>query len=127
MAESSPSPRPARVPLAVLGVFALGVVFGAALSFAIVHHTVLPHGRSVPREGPLPIERITRELGLDQDQERRVREILDRGHATMRGVLDETTRDIRAVLRPDQQEKFDQFRPRSPFPHGEHGHERRPD
>ena len=48
----------------------------------------------------------------------KVRAILERGHTTMRGILDETTRDIRAVLRPDQQTKFDRMRPRSPFPHG---------
>jgi hypothetical protein len=109
--------RPVRGQLAVIGVFALGVVFGAALCFVIVHHVLLPRQMG-PHEGPVPIERLTRELGLDADQQEKVRGILDHGHETVRGVLDETSRDIRAMLRPDQREKFDRMRLRSPFPHG---------
>ena len=106
----------------MIGIFALGVVFGAALSFVLIHHVIMPRGPRIEREGPLPIERMAHDLDLDEAQQREVREILDRGHTTMRGVLDDTTREIRAVLRPDQQEKFDRFRPRSPFPHGGHPH-----
>jgi Spy/CpxP family protein refolding chaperone len=122
MADPLP-PRPVRAQLAVIGVFALGIVFGAALSFVIIHHVLLPRGMKSERGGPPPIERMTQDLGLDDEQRQKIKEILDRGHATMRGVLDETTRDIRAVLRPEQREKFDRYRPRSPFPppHGEHG------
>ena len=123
-AMADPAPKhPVRAQLAVIGVFALGIVFGAALSFVIIHHVLLPRGMKGDRGGPPPIERMTQDLGLDEAQQQKIREILDRGHATMRGVLDETTRDIRAVLRPDQREKFDRYRPRSPFPppHGEHG------
>jgi hypothetical protein len=118
MAETA-SPSPARGQLAVVGIFALGVVFGLALSFVLVHH-VIPPGRmgGMPREGPVPIERMTSELGLDAGQQEKVRAILERGHATMRGILDDTSHEIRAVLRPDQQEKFDRMRPRSPFGHG---------
>ena len=112
------SPRPVRAQLAVIGIFALGVVFGVALSFVIVHHAILPARMGPPREGPVPIERMTHELDLDSDQQEKIGAILERGHQTMRGVLDETSRDIRALLRPDQQEKFDRMRPRSPFPHG---------
>jgi len=112
------APRPVRGQLAVVGIFALGVVFGVALSFVIVHHAILPSRVGPPREGPVPVERMARELDLDADQQEKVRAILERGHTTMRGILDETSRDIRAVLRPDQQTKFDRMRPRSPFPHG---------
>jgi len=107
----------------VIGVFALGVVFGAALCFVLVHHAIMPGRMGPAREGPVPVERMTRELNLDAAQQDKVREILERGHGTMRGVLDATSREIRAVLRPDQQEKFDRMRPRSPFPHGDHGHQ----
>jgi len=116
MVDATPH-KPARGQLAVIGVFALGVVFGAALCFVIVHHVILPRPMG-PHEGPVPVERMTRELGLDAAQQAKVREILERGHETMRGVLDTTSREIRAVLRPDQQETFDRMRPRSPFPHG---------
>src|SRR5262245_60935944 len=116
------SPRPVRAQLAVIGIFALGIVFGLALSFVLVHH-VIPEARmGQPREGPMPIERMTSELDLDADQQAKVRAIIDKGHATMHGILDGTSREIVALLRPDQQAKFDRMRPRSPFPHGaEHG------
>jgi len=126
MADPVP-PGPVRAQLAVVGVFALGIVFGAALSFVIIHHVLIPRGPRGERGGPPPIERMTQDLGLDDAQQQKVSEILERGHATVRGVLDETTRDIRAVLRPDQREKFDRYRPRSPFPpHGEHGPHQEP-
>jgi len=119
-----------RGQLAVIGVFALGVVFGFALCFVIVHHVILPRRLGPGREGPVPVERLARELGLDAAQQDKVRQILEHGHETVRGVLDETSRDIRAVLRPEQQEKFDHMRPRSPFGHGgphEGPHEPPPD
>lgn len=119
--DDTASPRPVRGQLAVIGIFALGVVFGAAICFVIIHHLVLPARSRTPREGPMPIDVMTRELDLDAAQQEKIHAILDRGHATMRGVLDETSHDIRALLRPEQQEKFDRFRPRSPFPHGGHG------
>jgi hypothetical protein len=125
MAESTPGSA-SRGQLAVIGIFALGVVFGLALSFVLVHH-VIPPGRLGPRpEGPVPIDRMTKDLGLDAAQQETIRAILERGHATMRGVLDDTSREIRVVLRPDQREKFDRMRPRSPFPHGDHGAEPTP-
>jgi hypothetical protein len=107
-----------RGQLAVVAIFALGVVFGLALGFVLVHHVILPGHRGLAREGPVPVERLTGELDLDAAQQEQVRTILERGHETVRGVLDETSREIRAVLRPEQQEKFDRIRPRSPFPHG---------
>ena len=120
MAEATP-PSPMRGQLAVAGIFALGVVFGLAISFVLVHHVIPPGRMAQTREGPVPIDLMTRELDLDAAQQEQVRAILERGHTTVRGVLDDTSREIRAVLRPDQREKFDRMRPRSPFPHGGHG------
>ena len=116
MAEALPlSPPPVRGQLAVVGIFALGALFGAALCFVIVHHVIAPRGMVPMHDGPVPIERMSQDLGLDAAQAGQVREILERGHTTVRGVLDATSKEIRAVLRPDQQEKFDRMRPRSPF------------
>ena len=117
------APPTMRGQLAVVAIFALGVVFGLALGFVLVHHVIGPPRMLKPREGPVPVERMTRELDLDAAQQEKIREILERGHETMRGVLDDTSREIRALLRPDQQAKFDRMRPRSPFPHGAHGGE----
>jgi len=122
MADAA-APRPFRAQLAIAGIFALGVIFGLALSFVLVHHVILPN-RMMAREGPVPIERMTRDLDLDADQQEKIRAILERGHTTVRHVLDETGGEIRALLRPDQQEKFDRMRPRSPFGHGPHEGER---
>jgi Spy/CpxP family protein refolding chaperone len=108
-----------RAQLAVIGIFALGIVFGLALSFVLVHHVIPLERIGPPREGPMPIDRMTRDLDLDAAQQEKIREILERGHETMSGVLDETSREIRGVLRPDQQTKFDRMRLRSPFPHGD--------
>jgi len=105
----TPTPRSARGLLAIVAIFALGVVFGAALSFAIAHHTGRP-GRMGPRhDGPMAIDRMTRRLDLDAAQQKEVRAILEHGHAKVRGFMDDTRREIRAVLRPDQQEKFDRI------------------
>jgi Spy/CpxP family protein refolding chaperone len=111
-----------RATLSVIAVFALGVVFGAALTFAIARHARPgPPGPGPfgPRHGgPMPVERMTRELDLDADQQAKVRAILERRHETMRGFLDETHREIREILRPDQREKFDRMRPPGPPPGG---------
>jgi Spy/CpxP family protein refolding chaperone len=112
-----------RGQLAVVGIFALGVVFGLAISFVLVHHVIPSDRMGQSRQGPMPIERMAKELDLDAAQQEQVRAILEKGHATVRGILDDTSREIRAVLRPDQQAKFDRMRPRSPFGHGGHGGE----
>ena len=104
------TPRSARGLLAVIAIFALGVVFGAALSFAILHHTSRLGRMGRGHDGPMAIERMTRRLDLDAGQQKEVRAILEHGHAKVRGFMDDTRQEIRAVLRPDQREKFDRIR-----------------
>jgi Spy/CpxP family protein refolding chaperone len=120
-----PAPRPVRGQLAVIAIFALGVVFGVAISFVVVHHWILPNRGGHPRggQGPVAIDWMAQELDLDATQKEQIGAIIEKGHATMRGVLDQTTRDIRALLRPDQQQKFDRMHPRSPFGRGPHAGE----
>jgi len=108
------APRPTRGLLSVLAIFALGIVFGVALSFVIVHHVVRPGFMRSHRDGPMPIERITRKLDLDATQQEKIRSILERGHARVRDVLDETRKNVRVELRPEQQEKFDRMHPAEP-------------
>ena len=109
---------------AVALVFALGVVFGAALSVVLLRlhgGSPLPIGpRGGPHAGRSPIGRMARVLDLDADQRKKIEAILARSHDTMRQTLEETHREIRAILRPDQQAKFDGMRPpRAPFPRGD--------
>ena len=109
MADAAPNTT--RGVLAVIGIFALGVVFGVVLSVVIVHHG----GRFSPlhpRHGGAGFhDRIMRQLDLDAAQREKVSAILERGHARMRDVLDETRREIRAELRPDQKDKLDRIHP----------------
>jgi len=122
-------PAPAR-SYAVVVVFALGTIFGAALTVILLHlHGGMPmpfgpreaamHGPHGPHaEDRAVIDRIETELSLDDAQRREIQTILDGAHAQIHGTLEETHRKIRALLRPDQQEKFDKMRPPDmPFPH----------
>lgn len=101
------------IPVAV--VFALGAVFGAALCFAAIRFS----GRPFPRHGDGsgergPIERMTRELGLDPAQRETVEKILRETHGEVREIVDRSRDRIREVLRPDQRERFDRMRPPGP-------------
>lgn len=98
-----------RNTLSVLAIFSLGIVFGFAIAFAIAHH--LRPGPFGHGHGPHHVERMMRDLDLDADQQVQVRAILERRHATMRALLEEARLEIRTVLRPDQQERFDRMRP----------------
>jgi Spy/CpxP family protein refolding chaperone len=104
--------RPARGAFAVIAIFALGIVFGIAISFVVVHHVGRLSPRSLSHGGPIPIERLTRRLNLDAAQQEKVRAILERGHAQVREVLDDARRDIRLELRADQLETFDRLHAR---------------
>ena len=54
-----------------------------------------------------PLERLSRDLDLDPAQRRAIGGILVRQRERMRPMFEETRQEIRAVLRPDQQARFD--------------------
>jgi Spy/CpxP family protein refolding chaperone len=113
MVDPAP-PRSSRGALAVLAIFALGIVFGVAISFVLVHHVIRPAFLAGRHEGPMSVERITRRLDLDAAQQEKVRAILEDGHKKIRAILDETRRQVRDQLRPEQQEKLDKLHPQEP-------------
>jgi hypothetical protein len=78
MAEPA-APRAFGGQFAVIGIFALGIVFGVALSLVLVHHVIPPRRFGPHRDGPVPIERMTRDLGLDADQQVKIRAIFQGG------------------------------------------------
>ncbi|MBP7146234.1 MAG: hypothetical protein KBD01_01730 [Acidobacteria bacterium] len=126
MADGPVGASPWKGALAIALVFALGAVFGAALGFAALHLHGEPappiggrHGLHAGRDAP---ERLMRELELDPDQRERIEAILQRTRETIHETLEATHREIRTVLRPDQQERFDKMRPPGP----EFLHEGRP-
>ncbi len=111
MAESAPPPRGSRATAPLILIFVLGAVCGAALfyvgqrSVARFHHPAGLHAG-----GPAAIvDRLTRELDLDADQKKQVEQIINETHTAMRDTVDAGRAKIRALLRPDQQKKFDDF------------------
>lgn len=131
----------ARAVLVLVAVFALGGVCGAALMHArdvrSFDRLVGPDGA---RRGAWRMRVLARHLDLTREQREKVRTILD-GHAAerdtaMRQAMDQcggpllklkakVDGEIRAVLSPDQQEKFDALAARQAdrlfFPSGGHG------
>jgi hypothetical protein len=117
MAEAPVVPRPSRGVWSVLGVFALGIVFGAALVVVLGHlrdlHHPFGHGEGIPPHA----ERLIREFGLEPEQEKQVRAILLRSRDEIHGVLENAHGEIRALLTPEQQRKLDRMH----LPHGRRG------
>lgn len=117
MAEATVSPRPPRGTLALLGVFALGIVFGAALVVLLghLHNLHHPFDHRGPDGMPPHVDRLIKDFGLDPDQERQVRALLGKSHDQIHEILDDTHKQIRALLRPEQQKKLDRMH----LPHGQ--------
>ncbi|HEX4824064.1 MAG TPA: hypothetical protein VFV19_07105 [Candidatus Polarisedimenticolaceae bacterium] len=121
MADAAPSRS-----YAVVVVFALGTIFGAALTVILLHlrgGMPMPFGHHGGVHGPRAeadamVEHMEHELGLNEAQRARIKEILDDAHDRVHQTLEETHKKIRALLTPEQQEKFDAMRPPElPFPH----------
>jgi Spy/CpxP family protein refolding chaperone len=127
----------------VLGlVFALGAGTGGAVAFAIVRSG---HARVMAEGGAFEQHRahgLARRLDLDAAQEEKVRAILAKDGVDSRGLYkdmlercgqplreqkERADAEIRALLRPDQQQKFDALlaerreRPWAPGPGGPGG------
>ena len=113
---SEGTPRRGRAAALLLAVFLLGAGAGAAgLS---LYQRALQHDRGQDRGGregrrARALERLTRDLDLDPAQRAQVETILDRQRERMRPLFDASRQEIRAVLRPDQQARFDAM----PRPH----------
>ena len=126
MAEAPLAPRSSRGSLALLGVFALGIVSGAALVVMAGHLQQLhgPHGHHGPPDDGMPphVEKLIHDFGLDPDQEKQVRAILARSHDQIHEILGNAHKEIRALLRPDQQKKLDRMH----LPHGDPGEDEPP-
>ncbi len=106
--------------LLTLVVFASGLAIGSGLSFMYMDH-LREHYRNHPEEAPYRFaERLRKELGLNDAQAKQVQDIIvDRWPKYMRtrrevysafevhlGALD---KDIAAVLREDQRQRWDEY------------------
>lgn len=117
----------------LVGVFAAGALFGAALLRFLGPHPAVHEGPPPgPPPGPNgppggPIEAMTHELDLDAQQRDQLRAIADSHRADLeaivrdtqpklRGVLESIEQEMTPHLRPDQVEKLEAWRKRRPPP-----------
>ena len=103
----------------VILVFLLGGVCGAALAHKVGHHwsDESRHGRD---RSEFIVKRMSRELDLDDSQREEVRKIITGAHNEMQALMKQTEpqRDaiisrsedqVRAILKPEQKERFEKF------------------
>ena len=110
--------------LLLAAAFAVGVACGGGAAFAYVakRHTAMLHEGRGPEVRRMRV--LTKRLDLDADQEQRVRDILAKDRDTTRDLgramfekcgaplREQKTRvdaAIRDVLRPDQQQRYDEL------------------
>ena len=111
--------------LILVAAFAVGVASGGGAAFAYVaqkHAAMLRDDARGPETRRLRV--LVRKLDLDANQEQRIRGILAKNRETMRelgrdmmercggGLREQKARvdtDVRAVLRPDQQKRYDEL------------------
>lgn len=118
-----------RGVLILAGVFSLGAISGAGVVYAVFQQrlaALLSEDRSEARD-QRRLEAFTRELDLDAGQREQVQRIAERYRperdkqaramfescgAPLLGVKDRMDGEIRALLRPEQQQAFDAMRER---------------
>jgi Spy/CpxP family protein refolding chaperone len=106
----------------VFVVFVLGLALGGVGGYALMHHRMTfpegPHSEGDRRAHI--VRRLTRELNLTADQQAQLGQIVDQLLARYKAIHDQTVpqndaarqqaRDaIRAVLTPEQRQKFEAF------------------
>ena len=117
MGETPFPPRRSTGALLLIVIFVLGMVGGASL-FYLGQRSV--GGDRPPRDAhngpppPDPLTHMSRTLELDEQQREQIREILDRYREQMDGMLEASRHEIREVLDPEQQARFDSMRPPRP-------------
>jgi hypothetical protein len=103
----------------VIAVFVLGGLAGSITTIGVVRHRLV-HGHGSQMLANLIVRRLSWELRLDREQRSQLRVIVVEGQGEMKvirkqiqpQVEDLLTRSevkVRALLRPDQQEKFDKL------------------
>ena len=112
-----------RAALWVLLVFLVGTAFGGALSFFWLHHRMKVEDLDrahFPRVRRGVLNRMLRNLDLDPEQEKQVRQILESAGSQQKEIRREHSRRlrrnrrqtldaIREVLKPEQQRKLQEF------------------
>jgi len=103
----------------VIAIFILGGLAGSITTIGLVRHRLV-HGHGSQMWQDLIVRRLSWELRLDRDQRTQLRVIVAQGHEDMKVIrkqiqpqveelLTRSETKVRAILRPDQVEKFDKL------------------
>jgi hypothetical protein len=103
----------------VIAIFILGGLAGSITTIGLVRHRLV-HGHGSQMLQDLIIRRLSWDLRLDRDQRAQLRVIVTQGQAEMKVIrkqiqpqveeqLSRSEAKVRAILRPDQVEKFDKL------------------
>jgi Spy/CpxP family protein refolding chaperone len=113
-----------KAALWVGAVFLLGAALGGVLGYIFAHHPVWAANPPISEPEPVRrahrVEQLTRELSLTSTQSQQLDAILMQWHAETKAIRDqsdaqiEQTRQkgrnqVRGILTPDQQPKFEDF------------------
>lgn len=107
--------------IGVILVFILGAAAGSIVSHVVCQRRI----ESIVSGGPhavrqIMLERLNRELKLDEDQRVRLKAIFNETHEEIKAerskiqpqideILNRAEDRVRAILRPDQRERFEKF------------------
>jgi hypothetical protein len=105
--------------IGVIAIFILGGLAGSITTIGLVRHRLV-HGHGSQMLQDLIIRRLSWDLRLDRAQRAQLRVIVAQGHEDMKVIrkqiqpqveelLTRYETKVRAILRPDQQEKFDKL------------------
>lgn len=105
--------------IGVIAVFVLGGFAGGFTTIAVVRHRLV-RGHGSQMRADFIVRWLSWELRLDHDQREQLRGIVNEGQTQMRAVrkqiqpqieevLGQSEAKVRAILRPDQQEKFNKL------------------
>jgi hypothetical protein len=103
----------------VIAIFILGGLAGSITTIGLVRHRLV-HGHGSQMLENLIVRRLSWDLRLDRAQREQLRVIVKEGHDEMKGIrkqiqpqveelLTRSEVKVRAMLRPDQVEKFDKL------------------
>ncbi len=110
-----------RAALWVAVVFLLGVALGGVVGYIFAHHSVPANTpRTVEQRRAQKVEELTRAANLTPDQRQQLEVILTQLHAEYKTLHEQSDaqidqarqrgrNQIRAILTPDQQPKFEEF------------------
>ena len=108
-----------KAVVGVIAIFVLGGLAGSITTIGLVRHRLV-HGHGSQMLENLIVRRLSWDLRLDRAQREQLRAIVAEGHEEMKGIrkqiqpqveelLTRSEAKVRAMLRPDQVEKFDKL------------------